>query len=92
MVGPQAGAQKSWGDDRVLLAGTTRQLELQGLRMHMGSGTWENKKESVNIPSPKIIEFRLRDIVEENLEAATPGELGLSEIKWVGVVSQGRGL
>lgn len=60
--------------------------------MHMGLGTWGNKKESVNIPSPKIIEFRLRDIVEENLEAAIPGELGLSEIKWVGVVSQGRGL
>lgn len=57
----------------------------------MGSGTWENKKESVNIPSPKIIELRLSDVVE-NLEAATPGELGLSEIKWVGVVSQGRGL
>lgn len=82
----------SWGDDRVVLAGATRQLGLQGLRMHMGSGTWGNKKESVNIPSPKIIEFRLRDIVEENLEAAIPGELGLSEIKWVGVVSQGRGL
>lgn len=90
--GPHAGAQKSWEDDRVLLAGAQRQLGLQGLRMHMGSGTWENKKEPVNTPSPQIIELRLKDIVE-SLEAVTPGWLGpLKDIKWVVVVNQGRGL
>lgn len=42
LVGPQAGAQESWGTDRVICIGATRWQGLQGLR---DACTCEEKKE-----------------------------------------------
>lgn len=55
--GSVAGGTTDWGPgvlgggvDRVLSAGATRQLGLQGL---MGSVTWEKKKEPCQSPQPQ---------------------------------------